>query len=138
MCASEEEKDARETNAEAPPGIETEHHDDRDVGRGKQDKETSGGFEKTGVQCKGETGDQLPKGEKDEGEMINLEAGHMRLEEQIQGMYHKMGEVMSSNETSMDDWSAGWRREGDGDEWHRWNGYAGTERDDQSSERTTK
>ena len=54
--------------------------------------------------------------------MINLEARIMRLEELIERMYHKMGEMMGSNETSMDEGSAGWRREGDGDEWQRWNG----------------
>ena len=67
MCASEEEKDAREADADAPPGIVTEHHDDREVGQGKQDEEASGGFEKAVVQGKGETGDRLPNGEKKRG-----------------------------------------------------------------------
>ena len=39
MCASEGEKDVHETNAEGPTGIEIEHHDDQDVGQGKQGKE---------------------------------------------------------------------------------------------------
>ena len=37
-------------------------------------------------------------------------------------MYHKMGEMMWFSETSVDEGSAVWRREDDGDEWQRWNG----------------
>ena len=37
---SEGEKDVHETNAEGPTGIEMEHHDDQDVGQGKQGKKS--------------------------------------------------------------------------------------------------
>ena len=57
MCASEDEKDARETNAEAPPGIEREHHDDGCVCQADWRRQA----------CKEETGDRLPEGEEDEG-----------------------------------------------------------------------
>ena len=67
-------------NSGAPPGIETEHHDDRNARQSKQDQEVSGEVQKTGVQGKEETGDQPTKGERDEEEMINLEARIMRLE----------------------------------------------------------
>ena len=42
----------------------------------------------------------------------------LKLEEQIKGI----GEMIGSNEVSMDEGSAGWRREGDGDEWQKWHG----------------
>ena len=74
-------------NSGAPPGIETEHHDDRNARQSKQDKEVSGEVQKTGVQGKEETGDQPTKGERDEEEMINLDARIMRLEKQTQWMY---------------------------------------------------
>ena len=43
--------------------------------------------------------------------MIDLEARIMRHEEQNQWMHHKMGEMMGSSETSMDEGSVGWRLE---------------------------
>ena len=67
----------------------------------------------------GQTRDQLARGERDEGEMINLEIG---LDGQTQWMYHKMGEMMGCSETSVDEGSAAWRREDAGDDWQRWNG----------------
>ena len=119
--ASEDEKDARETNAEAPPGIEMEHHDDSDVGQGKARKRHADSRRQ--VQGKGETGDRPPQGEEDEGEIINLEPKiMMKLEKQIQGMYQKMGEVIGPSEASMEEGSARWMRERDGDDWQRWNG----------------
>ena len=54
--------------------------------------------------------------------MINLEARKMRLEEQTQWVYQKMGEMMGFSETFVDERGAAWRREDDGDEWQRWNG----------------
>ena len=44
------------------------------------------------------------------------------LEEQIRGIYYKMGEMMGSDEASMDEGNLGCRRETDGEEWQRWNG----------------
>ena len=77
----------------APPGIEAMHGGNRDPTQGKQDRGPSGEVVKTGVQGEGETGDQPARGEKDEGEMmITLETRVMKLEEQIQWMYHKDGE----------------------------------------------
>ena len=49
-----------------------EQQDDQDVGRGKEGKEVSGGFEKTDVQGKGETGDRVLQGEEDEGRADQL------------------------------------------------------------------
>ena len=46
----------------------------------------------------------------------------MRLEEQTQWMYNKMGEMMGFNDTSVDEGDAVWRCEDDGGEWQRWNG----------------
>ena len=85
-------------------------------------QEVSGEVGKTGVQGERETGDQLTRGERDEGEMINLETRIMRLEEQTQLMFRKMGEMMGCSETSVDEGSAAWRCEDDGDVWQRWNG----------------
>ena len=48
---------------------------------------------------------------------VNLEARIMRLEEETHWMYRKMREMMGFSETNVDEGSAAWRREDDGDEW---------------------
>ena len=78
MCASEDEKDACETNTEAPPRIATEHHDDQDAEQGKQCKEEKGESEKTSVHSKEKTGDHSLTGE-EEGETTNLAARVLKL-----------------------------------------------------------
>ena len=72
-----------------PPGIEITDSGDRNARHSKQDQEAPGDVGKIGAQGEGETSDQLTRGERDEGDMINLEARIMRLEEQTQWMYDK-------------------------------------------------
>ena len=80
----------------------------------------------------GQTRDQLARGVRDEGEMINLEIG---LDEQTQWMYHKMGEMMGCSEKSVDKGCTAWRREDAGDEWQRWNGNCSNKQDLNSRQR---
>ena len=47
---------------------------------------------------------------------INLEARIMKLEEQTQWMFHKMGELMGFGETTLEEAGPPWRREIEGGE----------------------
>ena len=74
-------------------------------------------------QGKGETGDPPQEHKEGQGgDRQTCRLGSHKLEEQMQETHKKIGEIVGSNETSMEEGSASWRREGEGEEWQTWNG----------------
>ena len=122
MCNSEDEGDKRESHAGTPPGIKAEKASPHDQRQNKQDHFNKKEYGQADMQGEGETGDRLLEGGDYEQGVTNLETRVKMLEEQIRGIYYKMGEMMGSDEASMDEGNLGCRRETDGEEWQRWNG----------------
>ena len=97
MCNSEDEGDKRKSHAGTPPGINAEKaspHDQRQNKQNHFNKKESG---QADMQGEGETGDRLLKvGDYEQG-VTNLETRVKMLEEQIRGIYYKMGEIVEES-----------------------------------------